>query len=96
MPEEVVCMAEVSLPCEHRGVIRYQDNDAKTTGWEEQVNPGLNLSDLDVEPGRNDASFIETAVQLNDNLAGTVVVNDFEFTDVTCESRISEYWYSNR
>lgn len=50
--------AEVNAACEHGGMITHQNNDTETTGREEQVNPGLDLSNLDVEPGRNYASFV--------------------------------------
>jgi len=60
-----------------------QNDDAETTGWEEQVDPGLDLRYLDAEAWRNDASFVKTAVQLDDNLACSVIIDLFELANVT-------------
>jgi len=62
---------------------RREDDHAERTGWEEQVDPGLDLVGLHVESGRDDAGFVESAVELDDDFAGAVVVYDFEFGDVT-------------
>jgi len=39
--------------------------------------------DTNVETWGDDTGLVETTVQLNDDLAGTVVVNDLELADVT-------------
>jgi hypothetical protein len=38
---------------------------------------------LDVETGGNDTRLVEAAVQLDDDFVGAMVVDDFEFADVT-------------
>lgn len=59
-----------------------KDDEAERTGGEEEVDPRLDLVDLDVEPGRDDASLVEPAVELDDNLAGAVIVDNLELSDV--------------
>lgn len=59
-----------------------QDDDTEGTGGEQQVDPRLDLGGLDVEAGGDDTSLVKTTVELDDDLAGTVVIDDLEFTDV--------------
>ena len=63
----------------------YEDDLAEGTGGEEQVDPVLDLADLDVEAGGDDAGLVEAAVELHDDLAGAVVVDDLELADVAWE-----------
>ena len=44
---------------------------------------------LDVKPGRDDARFVQSAVELDDDFAGAVVVDDFEFTYVAWRGSVS-------
>ena len=60
----------------------YEDDDTEATGREQQVDPVLNLRNLDVVAGGDDTGLVQTAVELNDDLAGAVVVNDLELADV--------------
>lgn len=59
-----------------------EDDESKRSGGEEQVNPRLDLVDLDVESGRDDSRLVKSTVKLDDDLAGSVVVNDLELSDV--------------
>ena len=38
---------------------------------------------LDVESGRDDAAFVQATVQLNNNLAGTMIIDELKLPDVT-------------
>lgn len=60
----------------------YQNDVPESTGRKEQIDPGLDLGHLDVEPWRNHARLVESAIQLNDNLSGTVIVDYLKFTNV--------------
>ena len=60
----------------------YKDDDTEATSRKEQVDPVLDLVDLDVVSWRDDAGLVQTAVQLHNDLAGAVVVNDLELADV--------------
>lgn len=63
-----------------------EDDLAEGTGGEEQVDPVLDGVNGDVEAGRDDARLVETAVELDDDLAASVVVDDLELADVACAS----------
>jgi len=59
-----------------------EDDDTEPTGRKEQVYPGLDLVRLDVVARRDHASLVETTVQLDDNLARAVVIDDLELADI--------------
>ena len=60
-----------------------KDDLTKRTSREQQVDPVLDGVEGDVEPGRDDAGLVETTVELDDDLAATVVVDELELADVT-------------
>ena len=60
------------------------ENVTKLTGRKKIDNPLLNLIDLDIETGTDNTTFIDASSQFHNNLAGSVVVNDLEFSNVTC------------
>lgn len=53
------------------------------TRWQQIVGPFLNVVDWNIEAWRDNTAFVEAAGQVDDNFAGTMVVDDFEFTNVT-------------
>lgn len=61
---------------------RGQDNVAEGTGGEELSDDLLNLAKGNVVAGRDAAALVDSAEELDDNLAGAVVVDDLEFADV--------------
>ena len=63
----------------------YENNDTEATSGEEQIDPRLDLVDLNVVSWRDNASLVQTTVELNNDLSRTVVVDDFEFADVAWE-----------
>jgi hypothetical protein len=56
---------------------------SKLSGWQKVDNPLFNFTTFDIKTRRNDTALIKTSRQLNDNLVGTVIVNNFKFTNVT-------------
>ena len=62
----------------------HKNNNPKPSSRQQQIDPTLNLGMLDVEPGRDNARFVQSAVELDDDFTGAVVVDDFEFTYVAC------------
>jgi hypothetical protein len=48
------------------------------------VAPLVNAIDGDIEAGRYDSALVEAAVQVHNNLARSVVINDLELVNVTC------------
>jgi hypothetical protein len=61
-----------------------QEYVAELTRGQEVDNPLFQLVELDVKAGTNDTALVETAIELNDNFVGPVVVDDFEFSNVAC------------
>ena len=59
-----------------------QDNVAKLTGGQQAHNPLLEIGQADVVAGRDDTGLVETTVELDNDLAGAVVVNLLEFANV--------------
>ena len=59
-----------------------EDDLSERSSGEQQVDPVLNGIDTDVESGRDDTGLVESAVELDDDLAASVVVNDLELSDV--------------
>lgn len=60
-----------------------EDDVAELTGREQLDNPLLELGETDVVAGRDDTGLVETAVELDNDLAGSVVVNLLELADVS-------------
>lgn len=59
-----------------------QDDVAELTSGEQLDDPLLKVGKVDVVSGRDSTALVDTAVQLDDNLAGTVVINFLELADV--------------
>lgn len=61
-----------------------QDDVAELTRGQEPDDPLLKVGDLDGVAGRDASSLVDAAVELDDNLAGAVVVDLLELSDVAC------------
>jgi hypothetical protein len=59
-----------------------KDDLTKRPSRQQQVYPVLDRVEGDVEPGRDDTGLVETTVELDDDLAAAVVVDELEFADV--------------
>lgn len=59
-----------------------EDDVAELTGRQQLDNPLLELGETDVVAGRDDTSLVETAVELDDDLAGAVVIDLLELANV--------------
>ena len=59
-----------------------QDNESEGTGGKHIGHPTLNLVERDTEARRHHTTLVDTAVQLHDNLASAVVIDDVEVADV--------------
>jgi len=59
-----------------------QDNVSKLTRRQQLNNPFLEITHLDVVSWRDDTSLVETSVELDDNLARSVVVDLLELANV--------------
>lgn len=59
-----------------------QDDVAELTGREQLDNPLLEVGEADVVPGGDDTRLVEAAVELDDDLAGAVVIDLLELANV--------------
>ena len=59
-----------------------QNDVAKLTRRQQLDNPLLEVAESDVVAGRDDTSLVKTAVQLNNDLPISVVINFLKFADV--------------
>ena len=64
-----------------------EDDVAELTGGEELDNPLLELAETDVVAGGDDTALVEAAVELDDDLAVTVVIDLLELANVACRDR---------
>jgi len=64
-----------------------EDDVAELTGRQQLDNPVLEVGETDVVAGGDDTSLVETAVQLNDNLAVAVVIDLLELANVACKKK---------
>lgn len=60
-----------------------QDEVTELTRRQQVLGPLFEVSNLDVEARRDDTTLVQTTSELDDNLTGTVVIDFFEFTNVT-------------
>ena len=66
----------------HNSVAGRQDDEAKLAAGKQVINPLFHLGKLDVETRTDDAALVQATIQLDDDLAGTVVVDDFKLANV--------------
>tara|TARA_R110002003_G_scaffold130_3_gene12168 strand:+ start:10779 stop:11450 length:672 start_codon:yes stop_codon:yes gene_type:complete len=61
-----------------------EDNVAELTRRQQLDDPLLHVAELDVVAGRDDASLVDAAIELDDDLAVAVVVDLLELANVAC------------
>jgi hypothetical protein len=66
-----------------------QDNVAELTSREELDNPLLEVGETDVVAGVDDTGLVDAAVELDNNLAGAVVVDLLELANVALRQKLS-------
>ena len=60
------------------------ENDiSELSGWEDVVDKLLKVLKFKVVSWRDDSALVKSTVEFNDNLARSLVVNDFELIDVS-------------
>jgi len=60
-----------------------QDHVSELTGGQELDDPLLEIAETNIVAGGNDTGLVETAVELNHNLAASMIIDFFELADVT-------------
>jgi hypothetical protein len=68
----------------HDALTGTNENVSELTAGQQINGPLLEFTVFDIESRRDDTTLIETSSQFNDNLSSSVVVNNFEFTNVPC------------
>ena len=72
----------------HDPTTRRQDNIPKLSTRQQFHHPLLEISDSNIVSRGYDAGFVDAPVELDDDFAGAVVVDFFEFADVACLVKI--------
>lgn len=62
-----------------------QDDVTELTSRQQVSGPLFDLTNLDVETGRDDTTLVKTTVELDNDLTGTMVINFLELTNITCK-----------
>lgn len=65
-----------------------KDDVTKLTSWEKLDNPLLEIGETDVVSWGDDTGLVETTVELDNDLAGTVVIDLLELSDVAWEKLV--------
>lgn len=69
----------------HDPVRSTDQNVTELTRRKKIDNPLLEITNLDIKPRANDTALVDAASQFNDNLAGSVIIDNLEFSNVTCD-----------
>ena len=67
----------------HNTVGSGENDISELSGWKDVVDKLLKVLKFKVVSWRDDSALVKSAVEFNDNLACSLVVNDFELIDVT-------------
>ena len=74
----------------HDTLVGGQDNVTELSGWEDIVDELLEVLELKVESWGDDTALVKSSVEVNDDLSGSTIINDFEFVDVSVLLHLSE------
>ena len=66
-----------------------QHNEPELTRRQQVVDPFLDFTDLDVETGGDDTGLVQATVQLDDDLAGAMIVNDLKLANVSYKQMLA-------
>jgi hypothetical protein len=75
----------------HNASARGQNHVTKLSTWQQLHHPLLEVFELDIVSRRDDTGLVKAAVQLNNDLAISVVVNLFKLANVACLSSVSHF-----
>mmetsp|Transcript_11885 Transcript_11885/g.25326 ORF Transcript_11885/g.25326 Transcript_11885/m.25326 type:complete len:150 (+) Transcript_11885:155-604(+) len=67
----------------HNPVGGGQNDLTELTTRQEVNDPLFDFLHIDIESWGDDTAFVEASVELDDNLLGTVIVDDFEFANIS-------------
>ena len=75
----------------HNAGTRRQYHVAELSARQQLHHPLFQVFELDIVSRRNDSGLVQAAVQLDDDLAVSVVVDLFELANVACSLLVSHY-----
>ena len=75
----------------HDSVVGGQDDETELSGRQDLTKGLLEVSDLQVESWGDDSALVDSSVQFNDDLAISLIINNFKFVDVTYEE-LDHFW----
>jgi hypothetical protein len=79
----------------HNTVRGSQNEETELTGRQKVVFPLLHLVFLDIKARADNGALVQTTEQVNNNFAGSVVINNFEFANVTWRQQLIEGFDNN-
>jgi hypothetical protein len=71
-----------SLVVVHDTLVGGKDNDTELTGGKDSVGEVFELAEGEIEAGGDHTALVQTAVQVDNDLAGTGVIDDLKLVDV--------------
>jgi hypothetical protein len=66
----------------HDPSARGQHNVSNTSSGQQLIDPVLHIPKTNIEPRRDDTTFIQTSIELNDNLPRTMIVDFLKLSDI--------------
>ena len=75
-------MLGTGLVVVHDTLVGGKDDDTELTGGEDGGGEVLELLEGQIETGGDDTALVETTVEVDDDLAGTSIIDDLELVDV--------------
>ena len=64
-------------------MLTHQDHVSETTRRKEQVDPLLDVHSTNIIARTDNTALVQASIELDDDFAGTMIVNDFELANIT-------------
>lgn len=61
-----------------------EHKEAEMARRQQLLDPAVEVGKLKIEAGADDTTLVQATAQLNNNLAGALVVDDLKLADVSC------------
>ena len=74
----------------HDSLVGSKDNVSELSGGEDLNEEFLEVLELNIESWGNDSTFVESSVKFDDDLSGSLVINDLEVIDISMLLHLSE------
>ena len=74
----------------HNTFVGGEDDVSELSGWKNLINELLEILKFEVESWGDNTAFVESSVKVNNDLSGSGIIDDLEFTNVTVRLHVSE------